>query len=323
MRIRAFTVAAAALGLGSISGCGPVEQGEPAVEASTANLVEGHVVHNHEPIGGALVQIMIDGAVHEALTDLNGYFAFSTQLKPGAEVQGEVEFEGIKPAGFITHVGESAVVKVEPAAGEKMGIIGQRQFALDADDYAGDSAADYAENYWRNGNGNFTDFSSYGGDCTNFASQAILAGLADSSNGWTVYSARRDYQDDGYSGNDWWYSSSRNRAMPEWAGADGLYTYLKTQGNNPRYSGLQVQIVQRGGGPDPSEYEEGDIISLVRNGDAYHSMVVVNEGWWQWSTKVAYRNSDEGSPARKAISRLSRDARQDDWWVFRPTGFED
>lgn len=184
--------------------------------------------------------------------------------------------------------------------------------------YSGYHAGSYASMYYLNLNTYFYDFTNDGGDCTSFASQAILAGLAGTTDKWTVYQKRLSYQDNAYASNDWWYSSANNRATPEWAGADGLYSYLTKQAQNPGWSGLKVTRVYYPGFVGPAAFKIGDIVSKVNLSDtdpnvtswcktsrACHTAIVVTSGNSLDQAVVAYRNATGYSPKKVPLSNLA------------------
>lgn len=222
-------------------------------------------------------------------------------------------------AGFLVYVVSILATSCDFGTGEEDYV--SDEFPLIDVGFAGTYAASYASNWYANPNTYFADFSdpTYGGDCANFASQSILAGLASSASKRTVYNARLTYQDNAYAPNDWWYTSSASRAMPEWAGANGLFNYLRTQVANPSYDGLKVSRVQYGGAPNASQFRLGDIVSLVSGGVAFHTMVVVRTGT-NATAEVAYRNGGGLPPRKRTVARVAQDY-PTGWYVFRVTGF--
>jgi hypothetical protein len=290
--------------------------------------IEGRITMEGLPPHDGIVQWADGGARVEAAIDADdGHFEVQVP-RSGAEYDLVFLEAGVEIASIRARAGERLDLDVPD---DRPTAWATEKFELNANSYSGADAAAYADRWYNNPNLNFADFSDptcpqCGGDCTNFASQAILAGLARTSDKAAVFRARLNYQDRASSTNDWWYSSAaaNQRATPEWAGANGLLGYLNKQADHPNWSGLRVTRVQAGGGPQPSRYRLGDIIVLSSGGVGYHSMIVVNEGWFEWSTSVAYRNSSiAGSPARLHISALSANAHRSDWNVFRPTGFRD
>jgi len=117
-------------------------------------------------------------------------------------------------------------------------------------DYDRESAVSYAKTWAYKRNPDFYNFDKIGGDCTNFASQCILAGGAVMN--FTAVTG-------------WFYRSANDRTA-SWTGVEYLYNFLI--GNN-------------GVGPFAKEIsienlEIGDIVQLGREtGDFYHTPIVV------------------------------------------------
>ncbi|MDD6483969.1 MAG: amidase domain-containing protein [Clostridiales bacterium] len=116
------------------------------------------------------------------------------------------------------------------------------------------AAVAYAQKWAYRRNPEFFDFTNLGGDCTNFASQCLLAGGA-------VMNYTPTY--------GWYYISVNNRA-PAWTGVNELYRFLTTN----TAAGPQGRVVSL------SEIEEGDIVQLrfVGRQTFGHSPVVVDKG---------------------------------------------
>ena len=173
------------------------------------------------------------------------------------------------------------------------GALGEAESQLTVYSYSGSKAGDYAATHWSDPsrNTNFLDYTASGGDCTNFANQAILAGLCGFTDNLTVFKARLTYTDKGNI-NDWWYTdgTAQGRATPEWTGANGLFTYLKWQAAHPTYAGIRVSSVYSGSQPSAAQIAKGDILSLSKNGTATHSMVVTASGATLSQVNVAYRS---------------------------------
>ena len=193
----------------------------------------------------------------------------------------------------------------------------EKLYPLNATSFSKSKASEYATLYYNNPNPNFPNYTDLGGDCTNFVSQAILAGLKNSSNTTTVWNARSDYQDT-WGNYTWYFNSDTDRSRPSWAGASGLYSYLTAQANDPTAPGVCVTKIQSGGTEDPPKYKLGDIIILKKDGNYQHSMILVNEGITELTSWVAYRNSTNNLPAKKRISQVSNIYT---WYVFRIKGF--
>lgn len=99
----------------------------------------------------------------------------------------------------------------------------------------------------------FNDYSPYGGDCTNFASQVLLAGALVMNETPTF---------------GWYYKSDRDRA-PAWTGVEAFYNFL-TQNAGEGPFGREV---------GEAEVLPGDIVQLGRAADDfYHTLVVMETG---------------------------------------------
>jgi len=114
-------------------------------------------------------------------------------------------------------------------------------------------AIEYAHKWAFDRNPRYLDFSTMGGDCTNFVSQCLLAG--------------------GFSMNyektfGWYYISASDRA-PAWSGVTYLYNFLmKKKETGP--SAREVRIEQ---------IIPGDIVQLSFDGYTFgHSLLVVEAG---------------------------------------------
>ena len=121
--------------------------------------------------------------------------------------------------------------------------------------YNRENAVAYARNWALGRNPLFTDFTGRGGDCTNFVSQAILAG-----------SCTMDYTPTF----GWYYVSEADRA-PAWSGVEYLFDFLTGSGDFPPNTdregpfGREVRMRQ---------VQVGDVIQLARAGDFYHTLLI-------------------------------------------------
>lgn len=116
--------------------------------------------------------------------------------------------------------------------------------------YNREIAVNYAIKWAMRRNPAFYDYSKLGGDCTNFASQVLLAG-----------GAGMNYQP--VLG---WYYLDPNRKSPSWTGVDFLYNFLvSNQTKGPI-----------GKETNPSSVEVGDLIQLSYQGGAHfnHTLVI-------------------------------------------------
>ena len=122
--------------------------------------------------------------------------------------------------------------------------------------YRADRAVSYARTWALSRNPLFIDFTGFGGNCTNFVSQCILAGGG-------VMNYTPDF--------GWYYTSPEDRA-PAWTGVEYFYDFITRA----------PEFVSRNGGVGPFAEETprpfivpGDVIQLAdENGDWYHSMIV-------------------------------------------------
>lgn len=108
----------------------------------------------------------------------------------------------------------------------------------------------YADKWALKRNPNYMDFEKFGGDCTNFASQCILAGSH-------VMNYTKTF--------GWYYNSPSDRA-PAWTGVKYLYNFLvKNEQAGPFAEERPVEALHT-----------GDVIQLGHNsGEWYHSLVVM------------------------------------------------
>ena len=115
--------------------------------------------------------------------------------------------------------------------------------------YNRSAAVDYANRWAYFRNPEYYDFSELGGDCTNFASQCLLAGGA-------VMNFTPTFG---------WYYIGLNDRSPAWTGVKYLYNFL-TSNNGIGPYGHQV---------DPSEIQPGDLCQLIFDGDEWQHTPVI------------------------------------------------
>ena len=122
--------------------------------------------------------------------------------------------------------------------------------------YNRERAVTYARRWALDRNPLFVDFSGFGGNCTNFVSQCVLAG-----------SCTMNYTPDF----GWYYLSPQDRA-PAWSGVEFFYDFM---------TGVPSFFSQNGGtGPyatavGQEDVEVGDVIQLAnRVGDWYHTVII-------------------------------------------------
>ena len=118
-------------------------------------------------------------------------------------------------------------------------------------------AVEYARKWALSRNPLFVDFTDFGGNCTNFVSQCILAG-APIMNYTPTFG--------------WYYISGEDRA-PAWSGVDELYNFL--------IGAPDFASQNKGYGPfatdarDAQTVNVGDVIQLSNeSGSFYHSLII-------------------------------------------------
>ncbi|MBQ8344921.1 MAG: amidase domain-containing protein [Clostridia bacterium] len=118
-------------------------------------------------------------------------------------------------------------------------------------------AVEYARRWALSRNPLFSDFAGFGGDCTNFVSQCILAGCG-------VMNFTPTF--------GWYYINPENRA-PAWSGVDELYRFLLRT----------PDFLQANGGIGPyatdaraeRQVAVGDVIQLANDqGEFYHTLII-------------------------------------------------
>ena len=121
--------------------------------------------------------------------------------------------------------------------------------------YNRERAVEYAKNWALSRNPLFNDYTSIGGNCTNFVSQSILAG-----------SCTMDYSEPF----GWFYISDAERA-PAWTSVEFLHDFLVGAGDYPDPNlrpgpyGREVRAAQT---------QIGDVVQLARSGDFYHTLII-------------------------------------------------
>lgn len=122
--------------------------------------------------------------------------------------------------------------------------------------YNRERAVEYAETWALDRNPLFLNFTGQGGDCTNFASQCLLAGSC-------TMDFTRNF--------GWYYISPDNRA-PAWTGVEFFYDFMTEQ---PIFAMENTGIGPFGVEARAREIEVGDFIQLAdEEGDYYHTLVI-------------------------------------------------
>lgn len=114
--------------------------------------------------------------------------------------------------------------------------------------YNRENALQYAKQWARSRNSIYMNFDGMGGDCTNFASQCLFAGI-------NVMNYQRDI--------GWYYNSPDDRAAA-WSGAEFFIKFMLTNKNEGPFASA-VSI---------SKLEAGDFISLNNGSEYYHTLIV-------------------------------------------------
>lgn len=123
-------------------------------------------------------------------------------------------------------------------------------------DYDRGRAVEYAKRWALSRNPLFTDFAGVGGDCTNFVSQAILAGCCKMNDTPTF---------------GWYYASPDNRA-PSWSGVDEFFNFMTGNGDFPK---ILSRVGPFGYVTDRDYAAFGDVVQLAnRDGEFYHTLII-------------------------------------------------
>lgn len=111
-------------------------------------------------------------------------------------------------------------------------------------------AVEYALQWALNRNLSYLNYDNLGGDCTNYISQCLFAGVGEMN----------------FRGYGWYYIDGNNKSS-SWTGVRFLYEFLI----NNKYEGPRGKIINR------EELEIGDIIQLsFREGVFGHSLIVTS-----------------------------------------------
>lgn len=110
------------------------------------------------------------------------------------------------------------------------------------------SAVEYAKKWAKSRNSIYMNFDGMGGDCTNFASQCLFAGVG-------VMNYEKDV--------GWYYNSPDDRAAA-WSGAEYFKRFmLNNQREGPIASAAPI-----------NKLEIGDFISLYNGTNYYHTLII-------------------------------------------------
>lgn len=133
--------------------------------------------------------------------------------------------------------------------------------------YNREKVYEYAKEWAYSRNPKYYNYDPVGGDCTNFVSQCIFAGIGEMN----------------FNKNNGWYYINGNNKSPSWTGVEFLYKFLiSNNGNGP--SGKETSI---------DKLDIGDIIQLNFDGNKFsHSLIVIHNGNTIYDTLVATHTFD-------------------------------
>lgn len=180
--------------------------------------------------------------------------------------------------------------------------------------YDADKAVTYAINQLdsKEWNDYFPEYTDFSGNCTNFANQAILAGLVGSTSPKELYSNAKFFATDKHSNssNKWYFINKSGgvvNASRSWKGAKEL----KADANaNEKYKGMHFKFITKDSSTKSlkfSKINKGDIIfsDWTRYGTIDHTMIVTNKtGNSYKGVFVTYQNAT-GYEKRKNITLSS------------------
>ncbi|MCP4523604.1 MAG: hypothetical protein GY828_05305 [Candidatus Gracilibacteria bacterium] len=172
-------------------------------------------------------------------------------------------------------------------------------------------------NYW------FKDWTSQGGNCTNFANQAIRAGLAETTSPKTIFNLNSTYNGDG----SWYYTHSYQSSA--WKGAQEFFDYANAQTGGMTGMNFTFQTSDSPTtGLSFSKVAIGDIIFVdwENDGDIDHTMIVTGGTTRGYSsTYVSYHSSSNTTPKKnKSLSSLNTQFNYNNiFYVYRPTSYVD
>lgn len=166
--------------------------------------------------------------------------------------------------------------------------------------YNAPAAVTYALKYYKTPNKDYADYSSQGGDCTNFLSQCLKAG------GW-IQVNKWHWISDGKSCDD---NMTFCKRSPGWSGAYKFYEYINNNGAqrvSQKFANIEVYYwystskTREKFRAATSVLNKGDIVQLAKtanSGTVHHSTIVTSKDEGAKQIFVTYRNAD-GYPVAK------------------------
>ncbi|MFF1812554.1 amidase domain-containing protein [Streptomyces sp. NPDC058251] len=148
----------------------------------------------------------------------------------------------------------------------------------------------YADRYWDHHNGAYR---TYGNDCTNFISQAMLAGGWGPKGGALIQRTSNKY---------WFYGPSKVFTSYTWAGAENWYWFAKKHAKRTKILGNVWQLAK-------SDVLQAD---WTRNNNIDHSMIVTKK--YQGTPYLTYHTGDTHN---KSLRKLLSDHPRAWWYAHR------
>lgn len=155
-------------------------------------------------------------------------------------------------------------------------------------------ARDYAYSRWNSPNPVFPDFSSDGGDCTNFSSQVIYLG------GGYPFTWGSDRN------TGWWYSTSTSYSW-SWSLANEQAYFMRTNYGSYVTTPTSTDGTTNNLKNHPANAKNsrlGDIMYYSRDNSTFNHSAVVTSFDSQGFPRVTYRNGGGGTPAKDAVWTL-------------------
>jgi hypothetical protein len=166
-----------------------------------------------------------------------------------------------------------------------------------------------------------------GGNCTNFASRVIIAGLIKDSRAQEVFKRIGDFDidDDGAVSPYEWYMRPDGSHGPAFTSANKLYEYAVH--NKPAYKGLHFAYVTHDTTTSFMDYDKvqpGDIIFADFNGDGTmdHTMIVDDKDWWRLGyneVRLTYQSDNKTDQGLGDINERMK--HQALFYVYRPVDY--
>lgn len=198
--------------------------------------------------------------------------------------------------------------------------------------YEPSKAVDYAVKNYKESAQDDGNFAVYDNNCTNFVSQSVLAGFAETKYRSTLYSKREQYLADENDTYSWFYRSKWDTGV-NWKQAHSLYLYAKytdenDSGSNYNDNGPKFDFVTRDSDIaylDPNDVIEGDIIFADFNspdGIIDHVFIVTGKEWYQSFYNKIRVTSNSSYYTDKGLGEINEAYGQDiHFYVYRPVAY--